>query len=100
MVCPGQVCSRRLPGLLSSKASFQPLITPRGLKYLLRRKVGNCISRLVASFQSSLRIVPVATASFKDASTGLKSSTVKVSFGSRVRSDLMLIVIVWLETPG
>ena len=32
--------------------------------------------------------------------TALKSSTVKVSSGSRLRSVLTVIVIVWLQTPG
>src|SRR5262245_40191764 len=50
--------------------------------------------------QSSLRIVPVATASATDAPTALKSSTVKVSFGSRLWSPVTAIVIVWLKTPG
>src|SRR6185503_14733571 len=50
--------------------------------------------------QSSFRIVPVATASTTDAPTALRSSTVKVSSGSRLRSDLTVIVIFWLQTPG
>src|SRR4030095_10389497 len=58
---------------------------------------GRQAGRLV---QSSFRIVPVATASTTDAPTALRSSTVKVSSGSRLRSVLTVIVIVWLQTPG
>src|SRR5687768_17752481 len=67
---------------------------PVVLKDWLRPPAGR---RLV---QSSFRIVPVATASATDAPTALRSSTVKVSSGSRVRSDLTVIVIFWLQTPG
>src|SRR5262245_32004642 len=50
--------------------------------------------------QSSFRIVPVATASPMVPPMTLNSSTVKVSFGSRLWSPVTAIVIVWLKTPG
>jgi hypothetical protein len=78
---------------LSSESSLANAVTRASFRFLLFGLGGE--PPLV---QSSFKIVPVATASSMDPPTALKSSTVKVSFGSRLWSPVTAIVIVWLET--